>query len=128
MDKKTLKEYIEKLKSIQELAKLIAHNKNKEELSMTLHFKAVDWLKYSKNISSNEDIFEIKDDEEFFPFMARNLGDIIRNEQSKEEALYSSTHNFVEKFDATEALEFLEAYSLVIKRKIERINVQLKEI
>ena len=128
MDKKTLKEYIEKLKSIQELAKLIAHNKNKEELSMTLHFKAVDWLKYSKNISSNEDIFEIEDDEEFFPFMARNLGDIIRNEQSKEEALYNSTHNFVEKFDATEALEFLEAYSLVIKRKIERINVQLKEI
>jgi hypothetical protein len=128
MDKKTLKEYIEKLKSIQELAKLIAHNKNKEELSMTLHFKVVDWLKYFKNISSNEDIFEIEDDEEFLPFMARNLGDIMRIGQSKEEALYNSTHNFVEKFDATEALEFLEAYSLVIKRKIGRINAQLKEI
>ena len=129
MNKKTLKNYKEKIKSIQELAMNIANNKNKEELSMTLHFKTIDWLRYSKTMKDiDSETIQVEDGEDFMPFMARSLGDIMRNQHSKEEALDDSTHNYIEKFDATEALEFLEAYSLVIKRKIERINVQLKEI
>lgn len=129
MNKKTLKNYKEKIKSIQELAMNIANNKNKEELSMTLHFKTIDWLRYSKTMKDiDSETIQVEDEEDFMPFMARSLGDIMRNQHSKEEALDDSTHNYIEKFDATEALEFLEAYSLVIKRKIERINTQLKEI
>ena len=79
-----------------------------------------------KDIDS--ETIQVEDEEDFMPFMARSLGDIMRNQHSKEEALDDSTHNYIEKFDATEALEFLEAYSYVIKRKIERINTQLKEI
>jgi hypothetical protein len=129
MNKKTLKNYKEKIKSIQELAMNIANNKNKEELSMTLHFKTIDWLRYSKTMKDiDSETIQVEDEEDFMPFMARSLGDIMRNQHSKEEALDDSTHNYIEKFDATEALEFLEAYSYVIKRKIERINIQLKEI
>tara|TARA_R110000868_G_scaffold378394_1_gene643840 strand:+ start:507 stop:896 length:390 start_codon:yes stop_codon:yes gene_type:complete len=129
MNKKTLKNYKEKIKSIQELAMNIANNKNKEELSMTLHFKTIDWLRYSKTMKDiDSETIQVEDEEDFMPFMARSLGDIMRNQHSKEEALDDSTHNYIEKFDATEALEFLEAYSYVIKRKIERINTQLKEI
>lgn len=118
--------YTDKLSKLSVIAQQVANCESEEDLSLVLHFTALDYIKLKEKRDAIK-VPEVEENENLPQFLLRSITFHQEEKDLKEKALEESKLSFIENFTMTECLEFIAAYSTVINNKLIRLKAELEK-